>query len=924
MLTIENYEKERIRIALTLKEHHHYWAHLPSNNDGVSNLLPETLSEHCELVFDYFKSLCSEHKMEDIIDELVEGVASQVNSTNEKEKVRNFIKLMFYNVITFHDFGKVNENFQVMRMKNSVHFSENSSLTLSPPYGHSFLGTYIFLAYHFEKLVELELSQEEEGLLALCMYGLSYPVFCHHKPILSDPLEDFRRYSLHEWYNELSEYLRLYSVGFDEEMSDYFLGEQFEHYWQDYFKNGSTAFPLFALIKLSFSLLTASDYLATHEYMSEAPTNDFGVLKRERIVEFTEYLRSNGHNKQAYDALEGYCFTFPTEKSKDNLNRLRQEMAVELIQTVRKNTHKRLFYIEAPTGGGKTNLSMITLTELLIANPELNKVFYVFPFTTLITQTYKALKETLGLKDDELVEMHSKAGFYSKISEEEQKDGKYGDDKKDFIDHLFALYPITVLSHVKFFEVLKTNRKETNYLLHRLANSVVIIDEVQSYNPKLWDKMFYFISQYAEFFNIRFVLMSATLPKISDLDIGLSQKPDFVELLPNARKYILNPNFAERVTFDFELMQGKIELEELANAVIQKSHDYATEKGSVRTIVEFIYKKSASDFQQLISDRANNGFDAILVLSGTIVEPRRRQIINQIKRSKQGENILLITTQVVEAGVDIDMDLGFKNRSLLDSDEQLAGRVNRNASKEGCKVYLFDVDEADVLYKADHRFQETKKIPIEEQQTILRDKDFKFLYEKVFSKIDKINEGNWADNFTNGYEPAVKKLRFEEVDSGFKIISQQNESVFVPLAIPIRVDSSEDGKMELVFSEHELGFLNSFEILPTAKEEIEGKEVWELYRNLVFRQIKAKNERKGFDLKAENQLRTLQGIMSKFTFSLFAHSKIIPNLESQGFLKEELGFKKVTEQALTLETPVYTLGGGLNEKAIDVTDNFFL
>lgn len=914
---------KEIKVAIPLFEewlpsHELYLAHTCKGRES------EGFVDHVELVNHYFEKLCEVHGLDKVVDALIFRLLNQLLPSSDKILFAGLIKKYFVLVTHFHDFGKVNENFQADPSKmNNPHFR----VIPNHPIGsnHSSLGAYLFIVKHINEHWKNDngFTQHERIVCDLLVILLAYPIFKHHAVYLADPVGADIKFG--EETKTMKKYLNVYSFVVDNRLCDN-LPISIRKVYLDKFDTWikGESFPLFALIKLSFSLLTASDYLATHEYMSEAPTNDFGVLKRERIVEFTEYLRSNGHNKQAYDALEGYCFTFPTEKSKDNLNRLRQEMAVELIQTVRKNTHKRLFYIEAPTGGGKTNLSMITLTELLIANPELNKVFYVFPFTTLITQTYKALKETLGLKDDELVEMHSKVGFYSKISEEEQKDGKYGDDKKDFIDHLFALYPITVLSHVKFFEVLKTNRKETNYLLHRLANSVVIIDEVQSYNPKLWDKMFYFISQYAEFFNIRFVLMSATLPKISDLDIGLSQKPDFVELLPNARKYILNPNFAERVTFDFELMQGKIELEELANAVIEKSQDYAKEKGSVRTIVEFIYKKSASDFQQLISDRANNGFDAILVLSGTIVEPRRRQIINQIKRSKQGENILLITTQVVEAGVDIDMDLGFKNRSLLDSDEQLAGRVNRNASKEGCKVYLFDVDEADVLYKADHRFQETKKIPIEEQQTILRDKDFKFLYEKVFSKIDKINEGNWADNFTNGYEPAVKKLRFEEVDSGFKIISQQNESVFVPLAIPIRVDGSEDEKMELVFSEHELGFLNSFKISPTAKEEIEGKEVWELYRNLVFRQIKAKNERKGFDLKAENQLRTLQGIMSKFTFSLFAHSKIIPNLESQGFLKEELGFKKVTEQALTLETPVYTLDGGLNEKAINVTDNFFL
>ncbi|MBK6948879.1 MAG: hypothetical protein IPH16_13240 [Haliscomenobacter sp.] len=74
--------------------------------------------------------------------------------------------------------------------------------------------------------------------------------------------------------------------------------------------------------------------------------------------------------------------------------------------------------------------------------------------------------------------------------------------------------------------------------------------------------------------------------------------------------------------------------------------------------------------------------------------------------------MLLITTQVVEAGVDIDMDLGFKNVSLIDSDEQLAGRVNRNVGKENCEVYLFRLNDATILYGKDYRYHITKNLPL--------------------------------------------------------------------------------------------------------------------------------------------------------------------------------------------------------------------
>ena len=162
-----------------------------------------------------------------------------------------------------------------------------------------------------------------------------------------------------------------------------------------------------------------------------------------------------------------------------------------------------LFFIEAPTGGGKTNLSILATAELLkIYEGQYNKVFYVFPFTTLITQTYAVVRDMFGLNEGEIIELHSKVGLKPNTGE----DDKYGSEQLNYINHLFVNFPFCLLSHIRFFDILKTNEKETNYLLHRLANSIVIIDELQSYNPLHWDKVIYFIRQYAEKFNIKFIL----------------------------------------------------------------------------------------------------------------------------------------------------------------------------------------------------------------------------------------------------------------------------------------------------------------------------------------------------------------------------------------------------------------------------------
>jgi len=637
------------------------------------------------------------------------------------------------------------------------------------------------------------------------------------------------------------------------------------------FDSRKSSFSLYNLVRLSFSLLTASDYLASCEYMTgmEIENHQFGTLSNRRKKELYENVQNcKDYNKKTYDELEGFEFKNPTNVSNESLNRLRQEMAVSVIQTLRANFDKNLFYIEAPTGGGKTNLSMIAAAELLNAHAELNKVFYVFPFTTLITQTYQSIIETLKLEEDEIVQLHSKAGFNTKNANIE--DDKYGEQRRNFVDNLFVHFPFCLLTHIKFFDILKTNQKSTNYLLHRLANSIVVIDELQTYNPSHWRKVIWFIENYAKFYNTKFILMSATLPKIDEL-LEDVKSDTFVHLLPNAKaNYFQNSNFSKRVTFKFDLLKKEeLKLRDLANYLLEKSKtytecDFGNPKpvDSVYTIIEFIFKNSATLFYTEIKEINNGFFDKIFVLSGTILEHRRKEIINFLKNDEnRKKRILLITTQVVEAGVDIDMDLGFKNQSLIDSDEQLAGRINRNVNKKNCELYLFNYNEARVLYGKDPRYKVMGKLK-SEYETILRTKNFDRLYKQVFKKLLAWDDTVLAEGF-NEYKSHISTLRFESVHKEFRLIESSNLSIFVPVQIPILIDSVTQGEKENIFSDTEITFLKNANRLSDNDLEVNGEAVFDLYLDLI-------NFGKGGFIEKQVDNKTLKGIMSKFVFSIFS------------------------------------------------------
>lgn len=904
--TVSEILKDTIPLSEYLINSENYYAHIsPKNASKIFS--PETLQEHTELIQNKFALLCDYHNVDSVVDSLIYCYLKKYNFDNDL-KTANFIKKLFVNTIVFHDFGKINENFQAHPDKmNNHHFKGRERFQTVISTHHSALGAYLFIIKHLDEVPSFE--PNKRGLLSLCIMVFSYPIFKHHASKLKDDYHDTIGFSVDQ-VSCMKEYIKNYQFDINLHFSEIFVLQENAKKAFSQLDPYIKTFELYALTRLNFSLLTASDYLASSQYMNgnTKETNDFGTLKRDRIQKLFNYISEsdvlkNGktnYNKSTYQKLKSsFELLNPKDQSGQNLNDLRQEMALEVIQNIRVNSDKNLFYIEAPTGGGKTNLSMLATVELLIASDGiLNKVFYVFPFTTLITQTYSAIIDTLGLEDNEVTQLHSKAGYKNK---EESEDGLYSDEKQNYIENLFVNYPFCLLSHVKFFDLLKTNEKEGNYLLHRLANSIVVIDELQSYNPSHWDKMMYFIHQYAMHFNIKFILMSATLPKLGELEIIKEQTKDVINLLPNAKRdYFLNPNFKERVTFNFDYFDNPdLKLNEIAVLLMAKSKEYANKDfgdakplGSIYTIIEFIFKQTASEFYKEIEKIHSGFFDEIFILSGTILEHRRKYIINFLKNSKnRKKKILLITTQVVEAGVDIDMDLGFKDRSLIDSEEQLAGRINRNVNKQDCKLYLFNYNKEDVIYGQDKRYQETKKLTSKDYARILDEKDFDFLYNKVLSNLQFWNENNQFDSQNNQsllkyYRSNVEKLRFSSAHELFKLIDQENISCFIPMKIPIHVAGEKNSDRDEIFNKNELAFLSQFEVFPNDENKIEGSEVFDIYLNFI------QNKREYITQKIGEK--TLQGIMSKFIISLFATESIKKQIVLYSDeVKSEYGYKYV-------------------------------
>ncbi len=882
------------RIEKVLINYKKYHAHTHKVRDY------EKLHEHVHLVMSYASKLVKAHGLDAVLDSMIHDLI-EINSKIEQIKtLGNFIKRLFVNALIYHDYGKVNENFQIDKMQDKTFFKRNEKNKIGSQ--HSILSAYVFLNIHLKKIIENQkISTSEANFLVVSTYLFANPILKHHSSFFEHKIgfDD-------EKIITLEPYLKLFQSkitnGTKHLMAN--ISNVIESELKKYKKDGSTYFSFFALLKLNFSLLTASDYYATNDFMGDMPISDFGVIdnkfRKQLFENFTnnDDAKYNGDLLKNLDRYNDLQFSELQERNNKNLNKLRQKMGAEVITTLRKNIDKKIFYLEAPTGGGKTNMSFACTLELLKSDERLNKVFYVFPFTTLITQTFKSIKETLQIENDKVIQLHSKGGFHTSTKEKDE-DGLYGGEKLNYINNLFINYPFTLLSHIKFFNILKGNGKDVNYILHRMSNSVVIIDELQTYTPKHWDKIIFFLHHYAKHFNIRFIVMSATLPKIDKLSKEARGKVQ--ALMPNKYQYFTNPNFKDRITFDFSLLgesgRQRIELKDLLDVVYRELEKYAKNNNNASNgLIEFIIKKSASEFYQLVDKDERFSDYQIFLISGTILEPRRQEIIKAIKE-KTYQKTLVITTQVIEAGVDIDMDIGFKDRSLVDSDEQLAGRVNRNASKDECKVFIFNYDREVKIYGKDKRYQQ--KLSKEDYEAVLNDKNFDRLYDKVHSDINKMNESEHYVNLED-YKDNFKKFDFRKIHEEFKLIDTKTTSVFIPLDI--------DKKW---FSKSELTFLDSF--MKMNLERVEGEKVFEIYKSIVFNQ--------GDFVQKMIDKKQIGGIMSKFMFSIFTDSKL--NKELLVYCDhEDEAFEKFGLIYLSHYDQIYSFEGGIDDSKFE--SNLFL
>lgn len=447
------------------------------------------------------------------------------------------------------------------------------------------------------------------------------------------------------------------------------------------------------------------------------------------------------------------------------VNDVRQKAKRALIEEIDKENAERIFSLTAPTGIGKTLLAATWALKQRrriadeIGNPP--KIIIVLPFLSIIDQTareYEVLLRQGGEEPD---------GSWF-LTAHSLSDRQYSDDLEETAETFFIdtwRTELVITTYDQFLLALMSPKARYQMRFHNLCDALIVMDEVQSLPCKLWKPLESLLRGLTKIGNSRVLLMSATLPAFV-----AGVKP----LLPNHEFYF---KAFGRYILSFRTRE-KIALQQFLDEICQRLP--ACLANHSRVLLTLNTRRSARAVRDALQDGWPSGFqDVPLLFLSADVTPLDR--LKAIQRIAEGQPCIVVSTQCIEAGVDIDMDVVIRDFAPLDSLIQIAGRCNRGGSKGRCIVEIVDLLAengrrfSEMIYDPVH-LQETRRIidgldRVEEEQVLeLANCYFAALSEKKTLGVEHLERfARWEED-----EPVHTLLRGEEKEQFVFLVLEQD------------------------------------------------------------------------------------------------------------------------------------------------------
>lgn len=470
----------------------------------------------------------------------------------------------------------------------------------------------------------------------------------------------------------------------------------------------------------------------------------------------------------------------------EGMSALREEVFHRVAERItRAPLSQRFFTLTAPTGSGKTlaviNAAFALRQRLQDAYGFSPRIIYALPFTSIIDQTYEVL---YGLMEETLPGFACAPSAYllkhHHLAEVSYKDLE-DEDARRFDEAMLLIESwqseVVVTTFVQLLHTLIGYRNRMLKKLCHLGRAIVIMDEVQNIPVEYWPLVAEVLKGAAEELDLRLILMTATRPEWFEPGeaLELAGEPDDIE------RYFKTLN---RVRLLVESRKYRVaEAAELFAQRYDPQQSYLVVLNTIRSSVDF-YRY----LKELLPKETS-----LYYLSTNIVPAEREKRIKALRAAlRRGEKPVLVSTQVVEAGVDLDFDVAWRDIGPVDAVVQVAGRCNRNFRKSKGDVYLLNlVDEkghspAVCVYGAIHisgareLFSSRLEFP---------EAEFRLLVEEFFSFIRTRKDLSASDVILR----AMKALRFrgdgeEKGVAGFQLIRDLPSHIEVFVALDPRAE----------------------------------------------------------------------------------------------------------------------------------------
>lgn len=709
----------------------------------------EDLLEHSKKTIEFFINFATKRNLDNIFDAF----------SISKEGI-DILKKQIIEIIFLHDFGKLNPYFQEtcagddIKNINAVHAD------------HSFI---LLVLKYWDEIKELNSRKlrkkleenKEEIYQKYYLFLFCYCVSLHHtnlsktvkhediiikiKSIIESKSEitqniiesmpDNIKNKYNDSFKQITEFFK------EKDLMILLKDEQFEK-------------ELFFNSKLFYSLIVLSDYYATYSYQFNRGIEEIEIRNIDEVL--LKKIETNFYQTKSYNThlknIENLKIK-QLEKIKNNINELRNNLIIESSQNMNhalKENSKRVFMLNVPTGGGKTNISLKLALDILNEKKEINRMFWVFPYINIIEQNSGVIRDTY-FNDGNMAKKNVSQIYYDAIdlinvSSEEEYENNILQIIENNLNLKYINNPINIISNVNFFNAFFKSKKQNRYKCANFVNSVFVIDEIQSLKTEYLDLFYNLLEVISKQYNIYFIIMSATLPNINHY----INKEIAVELIPDSKDYFSHPVFKRN---SFEIISIENNFLSFFDTIIKKHKDqskfllvFNTIKTSIKIFGE-LYDKYLTQWK-------------IFLLNSYITKGDRNKIINYIKNSD--EKIILVSTQSIEAGVDLDFDVAIRDKAILDSIEQVAGRVNREADinkSKNSKVYIIDYENESRIYNSDDRFSIIKEDISGKGLHILNNRLFDDYYKEYFQKI--LEKQSKAKIMKFDYE--VQNFNFKEI-----------------------------------------------------------------------------------------------------------------------------------------------------------------